>query len=305
MVLEIETVATRPPAPFVGRGIELARLRAFVLGARNGAVCVIEGPAGCGKTALLDELWRALPSLCVERAWVEPHGCVEAPTALLAAVTPTSGTPTVAICDGWDEVSRDLGGLFPAAPDPKRDVVFVVAGRAAPSTSLPGRLVERVALDPLGPHEIDAWLARFAFDRRKRVQLAARTYGDPLALALAIDVDAVTGALSIPPAGSGIVEALSAQLIGGCRRATTRLALFALALSSPLSTSGLARALGTDDVSEMVWWLERLAIVRRTPGGALAIPRSVGSYLLRDAGPEDQLLVRFAASRIAAFRATG
>jgi RNase P/RNase MRP subunit POP5 len=268
-------------------------------------VCVIEGPAGCGKTALLDELWRALPSLCLERTWIEP--CVHAapPSALLATFAPASGAPGVAICDGWDERNGDLTTLFPTAPDPNRDVVFVVAGRAPlTAVSLPGRLVERVALGPLGPHEIDAWLARFAFDRRERAVLAARTYGDPLALALAVDVDGLAGTVRIPPAGSEIVEALSAQLIGACRRATTRLALFALALSSPLSTSGLASVMGTEDVSEIVSWLERLAIVRRTPDG-LAIPRTVGSYLVRDAGPEDGLLVRFATSRLAALRATG
>jgi|GEM_PF-2865299 len=297
----------RPSSVFVGRGLELARLRAFVLGARNGAVCVIEGPVGCGKTALLDELWRALPSLGLERTWIDPRA-VATPNGALAGMRFPADVSNVVVCDGWDEVTRDLPTFLAGAPDPAEDVVYVLAGRTPVDHRLPGRHLERLALGPLGPHEIDAWLSRYGFTSRERTALSARTYGDPLALALAIDVDALGGGLVPPASGVPVIASLAARLLDCCRRATTRLALYALALASPLDDASIAEALAIGDGREMSRWLAQLTVIRETPVG-LALHRAVAAELLRVPRDGDKPLMQLAARRlehiIAAPRAAG
>lgn len=303
MISKSDTGPPSPPQPFVGRGIELARLRAFALGAPHGAMCVIEGPPGRGKTALLEELWRGLPLVRVECTWIDAHGYRGAAAELLEGTDPPPGGARVIMVDGWDEVTSDIGALFPRPPAKGRRAVHVLAGRTAVAASLPQRPLERIALGPLGPHDSDTWLARFAFGPRERAQVAASSYGDPLAIALSIDIARISGVVVVPARGPLAVEALSAHLLGACRRTSHRLALLALAQYSPLDDEGLRLALGTRDVDQVMSWLEQLAIVRSTPSG-LALQPAVGYHLLRAADPGDQLLASYVASRLQAVRAT-
>ncbi|TNF23555.1 MAG: hypothetical protein EP329_27265 [Deltaproteobacteria bacterium] len=281
----------------MGRGLELARLRAFVLGAKNGAVCVIEGAVGCGKTALVDELWRVLPSLGLERTWIDPRAV--GASRPLAGLTLPSEVSNVVVCDGWDEVARDLPSFFADAPPSPQDIVYVLAGRTVVDEVPAGRHVERLPLGPLGPYEIDAWLSRYGFERRQRAALSARTYGDPLALALAIDVDALGASLAPLPHGVPVIETLTDRLIGACKRTSTRLALYALALASPLDDADLAHALAIDDAQVMTQWLSQLATVRETPVG-LSLHRGVATELLRNVREHDLPLLQLASDRLEA-----
>ncbi len=99
--------ATRRRAtPFVGRGAELARLRAVVCG--GGGSAVVRGPAGVGKTALLDEVVRAAPGRVLRATGVESEAVLPFATAA--------------------ELLLPLQEFFPRLPEAQRDALEVALG---------------------------------------------------------------------------------------------------------------------------------------------------------------------------------
>ena len=287
-------------APFVGRGLELARLRAFVQSAPHGAVCAVSASTGFGKTALIDELWRALPAMALERLWIDARRHAAGDARLLTRLSLPPG-PAVVVIDGWDHLAPTLAPVLAAAP-PRHNgrVVYVAASRSEPGPLAPG-LADRVDLGHLSPHEVDAWLVRYGFPARERAALVTRTYGDPLAVALAIDVAQITGTVFVPISGRPAREQLADAFAAATTKSTRRMALLALAVGSPVDADGFARALGLPQVEPVMRWLERLAVVRSSPCG-LSLQPFVAEHLVAHAGPSDRLLADYTAARLGCAR---
>lgn len=282
--------------PFVGRGLELARLRAFVQGAPHGAIAALQAPAGFGKTALLDELWRALPSMAYERLWIDARRHQAGDVRVLARAHVPPG-PAVVILDGWERLAPKLADIvLPTTDRAHGRVVYVAAGREDPGL-LPPHTSDHLDLGHLSPHEIDAWLIRYGLPRRERAALVTRTYGDPLAVALAIDVAQITGTVVVPVPGTPARLQLVDRLVAACAQSARRMALLALAVGSPVDAPGMRRALGQADVEPILRWLQRLTVVRSSPCG-LTLQPFVAAHVLETASPADRLIADYTAARL-------
>lgn len=242
--------------PVIGRDAELARLTALAAMARDGAqmVALVSGPAGIGKTAVLDALAERLDARVVR---VFPNerliGGLQSELSRLGEVMPAVVCiDDLHLCD-----PRGLVALVEALQRvPSGRGSFVVASLRADSAieqEVLGLLrdtrvattVTQLSLAPLG-HDVSLELASRACDRpieaAEAQRIVSRARGNPLALSLSGE------------------RALDQVLQALPERARKVLSLVA-ASRSPLPVGVLMHAAGIDSAAYLVE-LQRLRVAR-------------------------------------------
>ncbi|PIE19431.1 MAG: hypothetical protein CSA66_02350 [Proteobacteria bacterium] len=242
----------RPDAParlsdlrscfFTGRDRLLARLCQAGSVVERAPHAFIYGPAGVGKTALLHELARRLRGAGVEVRWVDGAlGATldaEAVASVLARRGDEAGRRAAVFIDDWERLLRHERLVHAAFERPLSETpVIVIAGEAPPPArwleAEMARRLELVPLSPMEPHEAMVFLARHGLAASDAFTVAARSYGDPLTLALAADVTRLGGSIALPtePGRLRLLDALAHQLVTACWDLEQLQCLFAAAWS--------------------------------------------------------------------------
>ncbi|MFQ1003754.1 ATP-binding protein [Modestobacter sp. SSW1-42] len=118
------TEPTTGPAPFVGRAEDVARLRQAVRAAAagSGGLLLVGGPAGIGKTRLVEEALRQAPGVVWGRAVDDPGAPPLWPWRRVLQACPEVGTAVAVALAGTDLAGTDLAGTEPTggpAGDPE------------------------------------------------------------------------------------------------------------------------------------------------------------------------------------------
>lgn len=280
----VSTAARVRHESFVGRRRELERF-ALMTSARSGQrVMFVHGPAGIGKTTVLQELayectrqGRALVQLNAEQVVARPapfeRALAEAidTTELYRALVERPAL--VLIIDNFDLLvglsSWFIDTFLPRLPD---EVRIVLASRTAPRsrwTADPAwqALVADVPLGPFDDRESRQFLAARAISPADTEAILRFTKGIPLALAVAA---AAVGRGADPaalPENRDVIDALVEAFTDRAPSPRHRCALEIASLLSSFNEALLAALLGGDDVVDLYTWLAGLPFVRHVAAG--------------------------------------
>jgi len=309
---------------FVGREVELTRLRNAMEGEGRPAVVFIHGPGGIGKSRLLDSAarlsWPQAKTVRLDCEGVEPTpgGFGRALSTALAetddegradfqeAIEEVEGPVVLALdtyecfglIDSWLRCD-----FIPSLPG---DWLVVVAGRSRPSPAwLSGpwaTLVDAIELGPLSPHESLAMLATRGLGPSEAEAVERFANGHPLAAdlaAAAVRSGAEVNLDTEPPAGvfEGLVEAFLRGADEGLRRGVEA-ASVARRVTAPI----LDALLPEDDGLRLYGRLRELVFVTPSADG-LVLHALVRDAVRAELGRRDPVLrasLRQAAARAAA-----
>ena len=289
--------AGRATPKVVGRDIELADLRRWAADPGT-AVVFITGPAGMGKSALLealsgaervvaldgrdieptppaflDALDRALADAGIGRPRRDGGGDPRSPTVADVATRLDGAGPVVLAVDSVDQLllldSWWRTELLPALP---ATVTTLLAGRAAPTTAwwtAPAwrGLLRGVPLGPLPDEAVLALLDGAGVARRAAERIRRYARGHPLALHLAAAADQTRPGLHVDPGppvevADGLLRAILAET-DPRTVATLEAACVLRRADEPL----LAAVLGPDRAATAWRELAGLPFVEATPDG--------------------------------------
>ncbi len=275
----------------MGREAQLRVFREALRGAEAPyAVLHVHGPAGVGKTALLEAFADEASSHGVDAVRLDGRDLNSSPTAFLAGLRRAldlgdDASPLAALSDGTarvllvdtyeamsslDEWVRDW--LVPRLPD---TTVVVLAGREPPTPGWrtdPGwhELLRTVALDNLSAAESRALLRSREVPEELHERLVAFSHGHPLALSLVVDVlrqEAGDGRPVWESRMPDVVGLLLERFLTTVPSPLHRQALEACAVTRATTEDLLRAALDRDDVSEVFGWLRGLSFVQQGPFG--------------------------------------
>ena len=188
-------------------------------------------------------------------------------------ITALVGTKIVVVVDSYelleplDDWFRD--SFLPRLP---ASAVVVVAGRRPPSVSWRADpawrdLLRIVSLRNLTPDESRQFLVASGCPPARIDDLAAATYGHPLALSLLADVVVRGGDPSVDPLEPDVVATLVRRLLDDVPSGLHRRALEACALARVTTESLLRDVLDLADAGEVFAWLAGLSFVDARPDG--------------------------------------
>jgi hypothetical protein len=273
---------------FVGRASELELFRAALdADELPFSVLYLHAPGGFGKTTLLRRFQQDAVEAGLRCARVDGRDVQSTPdgflTALGAALSLKLGGVdavaglgrTVLLIDTYEALAGLDGWLrdelFPRLPG---SVLVVAAGRPPLPTAWradPGwrDLLRVVSLSSLTPDEATSYLTTARVPDDLHRQVVALTRGQPLALAVAVDVfcqaggDALVERLHAPE----VVEALLTGFVDDLPGVSHRHALQVLAEARTTTEAVLRVALDRDDVHDLFEWLRGLSFVESGPHG--------------------------------------
>jgi hypothetical protein len=252
-------------------------------------VLYIYGPAGIGKTTLLNEYALLADMAEVPVYRVDGRSCDPAPESFLSRLTRSMGLASpeqlleqlgssrerlLLLVDSFENLSPlDAWLREQFLPQLSAEVLVVIAGREALSLawrSDPGwrSLVHAIALPNLSSTEGIDYLQRCGIPSAQHEAVLEFTYGHPLALSLVADMYVQRGTLALhPDAAPDIIRTLLAQFVQKVPGPAHRVALEACALLK-LTTEGLlSEILLMPDVHELFEWLCSLSFIEVEPHG--------------------------------------
>ncbi|GAB7192665.1 hypothetical protein NUM3379_33740 [Kineococcus sp. NUM-3379] len=281
-------------AAFVGRRAEQALFEAVLRGGPQApSVLYVHGPAGIGKSSLLQALAERARQAGRPVAEVDGRALGSSREPLVAAVAAVRARPgTVLVVDalegapGAGALLREV--LLPHLPD---DAVAVLAGRAAPEVEWlvdPGwsRVLRVVEPAELSGAERDALLDVHGVAPRLRPALVRFAGGNPLVLSMAAAAARADAGPGVDPAASwvppaALVRAVLAQVVGDLPSPAHRRALETAALLRTTTEDLLREVCGPGEAAALFAWLRELPSVTATGRGLR--PRAfLRSALARD-----------------------
>lgn len=172
----------RSAAEFVGRAGDLARLGAWLTDpAPEAMVCLVNGPAGIGKSRMVRQALDALPSdMRVAVAYCTPD---DAQTSLrpvlnlIRTAAAMEGAENAEALTGW------MGGMLPEGAAPNTDLVDMVS-RSAVRSDRQANASNALEIR----NQINALLRSLAADPARRLVIEDVHWLDPLSRALIADV---------------------------------------------------------------------------------------------------------------------
>ena len=303
---------------FVGRRVELELFLSAIEARRSPFVVLqIGGPAGVGKTTLLQELAR----IAIERGRtviaLDGRDVVKSRRGFLAALDRALGgdgenprasrvpAASVLLVDTYEALSgldRWLRStVLPELPD---DVVVVLAGRGLPSVDWRtdvawSPLTRFVELESFGSSESIAFLESRGVATAAHSRILGFTRGHPLALALSADLVARSseGSAFDPTKAPDMVQHLLSQLVESSPLGPCREALEICAVARFTSEPLLVELLGKEEGREAFRWLRDQSFVECGPLG-VAPHDLVREALLADARWRDPAGLRRRAGSI-------
>jgi energy-coupling factor transporter ATP-binding protein EcfA2 len=283
-----DVLTSRRGRRFVGRAAEIELFRAALAADEPPfSVLYLHGPAGIGKTSLLDVLSGIATQADATVIRLDGRDLVPTPPGILDALrgvlhvpagdgridgSPTDGRLAVLIdsyeriapLDDWVRIH-----LLPRLPS---DAVAVLASRTPPTTAWRAdpawrELLRVVSLRNLSPEESQQYLDACGVDSARHEQLVALAHGYPLALSLLADVVVRGGeAATADPMTPDLVGTLLRRLVE-VTHPWQRRSLDVCAVARVTTEALLRDALELDDALDLFTWLRELSFIESGPDG--------------------------------------
>ena len=284
-----ELLAARRRRRFVGRASEMELFSTALESVEPPfSVLHLHGPAGMGKTSLLDVLAGMATEAGARVVRLDGRNLLPSPSAVLdelrvvldvpdgeggAIVGPSGTGRVVVVIDTYERLAAVddwvRSWLLPRLP---ATALTVVAGRSPPSpawTSDPAwrGLLRVISLRNLNPQESRQYLHACGIDPTYHDQLVEIAHGHPLGLSLLADVVARGGEAVADPLSPDLVGTLLRRFVEVVPSGRHRRALEVCALSRVTTEALLREVLAVDDVYELFGWLRGLSFVESGPDG--------------------------------------
>jgi energy-coupling factor transporter ATP-binding protein EcfA2 len=273
---------------FVGRASEIELFRVALDSAEPPfSVLHIYGPAGVGKTSLLDVLAGLAAEAGASVVRLDGRDLVPSPPAVLGAVRrvlrvpegegvvtgPSGADRVVVLVDTYEQLAPlddwVRTRLLPRLP---ATALTVIAGRNPPSSAWRSdpawrELLRVVSLRNLSPQESRQYLHACGIDPARHDQLVEVTHGRPLGLSLLADVIARGGGTVADPLTPDLVGILLRRFVEVVPSGLHRRALEVCALARVTTEALLREVLTLEDAHELFAWLRGLSFVESGPDG--------------------------------------
>jgi len=282
-----DLLASRRQRRFVGRVSEIELFRVALASAEPPFLVLhAYGPAGIGKTSLLDVLAGLAADAGASVVRLDGRHLVPSPPAVLEAlrgvlevsdgdgpIVGPSDNRLVVLFDTYerlaplDEWVRTR--LLPRLPD---TALTVVAGRTPPTSAWRAdpawrELLRVVSLRNLSPEESRRYLDACGVDPARHDQLVEVAHGHPLGLSLLADVVVRGGEASADPLTPDLVGTLLRRFVEVVPSGLHRRALEVCALARVTTEERLREALGLEDAHGLFTWLRELPFMESVPDG--------------------------------------
>jgi energy-coupling factor transporter ATP-binding protein EcfA2 len=283
-----DLLASRRRRRFVGRASEIELVRVALESAEPPfSMLHVHGPAGIGKTRLLDMLAGLAADAGASVVRLDGRDLVPSPPAVLEAlrgalhvpegegpILGPSGTGRVVVLfdtyerlaplDDWVRTT-----LLPRLP---ATALTVAAGRTPPGSAWRAdpawrELLRVVSLRNLSPEESRQYLDACGVDPARHDQLVEVAHGHPLGLSLLADVVVRGGEAAADPLTPDLVGTLLRQFLEVVPGGLHRRALEVCALARVTTEALLREVLGLEDAHELFAWLRELSFVESGPDG--------------------------------------
>ncbi len=283
-----DLLASRRRRRFVGRAPEIELFRVALDSAETSfSVLHVRGPAGIGKTRLLDIFAGLAAEAGAVLVRIDGRDVVPSPSAVLDALrtvvevpedegamigSPDSGRLVLLVdtyerlgpLDDW--IRTRLLPRLPAA------TLTVLAGRTGPGSAWRtdpawGELLRVVSLRNLSPEDSRQYLKACGVDTVRHDQLIELAHGHPLGLSLLADVVVRGGEATADPLTPDLVGTLLRQFLEVVPDGPHRRALEVCALARVTNEELVREVLGLADAHEPFSWLRELSFVESGPDG--------------------------------------
>jgi AAA ATPase domain len=281
-------LASRRRRRFVGRGSEIELFRVALESAEPlFSMLHIHGPAGIGKTRLLDVFAGLAADAGASVVRLDGRDLLPSPPVVLetlrgvlqvpegegAILGPSDGGRVVVLFDTYERLGPlddwVRTGLLPRLP---ATALTVVAGRAAPGPAWRAdpawrELLRVVSLRNLSPRESRQYLHACGVDPARHDQLVELAHGHPLGLSLLADVVVRGGEAAADPLAPDLVGTLLRRFVEIVPSGRHRRALEVCALARVTTEALVREVLGLEDAHEPFTWLRELSFVESGPEG--------------------------------------
>jgi hypothetical protein len=283
-----DLLASRRRRRFVGRASEMELFRVALDSAEPPfSLLHIHGPAGIGKTSLLDVFAGLAADVGASVVHLDGRDLLPSPPAVLdalrevlhvpdgegAIVGPSETDRVVLLVDTYERLAPLddwlRTRLLPRLP---ATALTVVAGRMPPSGAWRADpawrdLLRVVSLRNLSPQESRQYLHACGVEAARHDQLVEVTHGHPLGLSLLADVVARGGEAAADPLAPDLVGTLLRRFVEVVPSGLHRRALEVCALARVTTEALLREVLGLEDAHELFVWLRGLSFVESGPDG--------------------------------------
>jgi AAA ATPase domain len=283
-----DLLASRRRRRFVGRAAEIELVRSALESAEPPfSVLHLHGPAGIGKSRLLDVLAGLAADAGASVVRLDGRDLAPSPAAMLEALRqelevpdgqgailgPSATARVVLLLDTYEQLAPlddwVRTGLLPRLP---ATALTVVAGRAPPGPAWRAdpawrELLRVVSLRNLSPQESRQYLHACGVDPARHDQLVEVAHGHPLGLSLLADVVVRGGEAAADPLTPDLVGTLLRRFVEVVPDGRHRRALEVCAVARVTTEALLREALGSEDAHEPFAWLRELPFIEAGPDG--------------------------------------
>jgi AAA ATPase domain len=283
-----DLLASRRRRRFVGRASEVELFRVALDAAEPlFSMIYVHGPAGIGKTRLLEVLAGLAADAGATVVRVDGRDLVPAPPSVLEAlggvvqvpdgdgaiVGPSDGGRLVVLFDTYERLGLlddwVRARLLPRLP---ATALTVVAGRTPPGSAWRAdpawrELLRVVSLRNLSPEDSRQYLHACGVDPARHDQLVELAHGHPLGLSLLADVVVRGGEAAADPLTPDLVGTLLRRFAEIVPSGLHRRVLEVCALARVTTEAQLREVLGLEDAHELFTWLRELSFVESGPEG--------------------------------------